>query len=365
MNKFRHILCLAALLLCFTSAMAAEEGEKPKVDVNGTVLGHIKDSYEWHVYGSGENAVAFGLPVIVHSSTGWHVFNSKKFYENETADDEEEMQPKDALIRGPYNLAIAEEGPNAGKIVELIGDEQQPVFDISITKTVCVLFINAFLLIVIMLSCAHWYKGRKASDAAPKGFVGFVEMLVMYVIDNMIAPSIGKGYEKYAPYLLTCFFFIFLSNVLGIIPFPPFGGNLTGNIACTFFLALCTFVVTQFSGTKHYWKDIFWPNVPMALKAIPLMPLIEFVGIFTKPFALMIRLFANMMAGHAIALSITCVIFVAATMGMGMLVGLGAVSMLMSIFMLALECLVCFIQAMVFTQLSATFIGLARIHEEE
>jgi F-type H+-transporting ATPase subunit a len=335
------------MLLSMVPAQAS--GAEGKVDVNGTVLGHIKDSYEWHIYGSHENAITIPLPVIVHSSTGWHIFLSDKILEGKVYE----------------GLTIAEEGPNAGKIVEKIGNEEQGVFDISITKTVCVLFIDAVILLLVVLLPARWYKNRKPSDAAPKGFTGFMEMMVMYVVDNMIQPSIGKGYEKYAPYLLTCFFFIFTCNVLGIIPFPPFGGNLTGNITCTFFLALCTFLITQFSGTKHYWKDIFWPEVPVALKCpVPLMPAIEFVGIFTKPFALMIRLFANMMAGHAIALSITCVIFVAATMGYGMLAGLGFVSLLMSIFMLSLECLVCFIQAMVFTQLSATFIGLARIHPE-
>lgn len=353
MKHLRHILCLAFLLLTATTLSAAEA---PKVDVNGTVLGHIKDSHEWHITGSGENAVAIPLPVIVKSSTGWHTFRSDAFAEEADAQ---------GLRRGPMNLAIAETGDNAGKIVEVnTAGEQATVLDISITKTVCVLFIDSALLLLIVLVPARWYRNHKPTDAAPKGFTGFVEMLTMYVVDNIVKPGVGKGYEKYTPYLLTCFFFIFFVNVFGIIPFPPFGGNLTGNIACTFFLAFCTFAITQFSGTKHYWKDIFWPNVPLALKAIPLMPLIEFVGIFTKPFALMIRLFANMMAGHAIALSITCVIFVAATMGTGMLVGLGAVSMLMSVFMLALECLVCFIQAMVFTQLSATFIGLARVHEE-
>ena len=335
------------MLLSILPAMAGEESGK--VDVNGTVLGHIKDSYEWHIIGSHENAVAIPLPIIVHSSTGWHVFLSDRILEGKVYE----------------GLTIAEEGANAGKVVEIADGEEKSVFDISITKTVCVLFLDSILLLLIILLPARWYKKHKPSDEAPSGFTGFIEMMVMYVIENMIEPSIGKGYEKYAPYLLTCFFFIFTCNVLGIIPFPPFGGNLTGNIACTFFLALCTFVVTQFSGTKHYWKDIFWPEVPFALKCpVPLMPAIEFVGIFTKPFALMIRLFANMMAGHAIALSITCVIFVAATMGYGMLAGLGLVSMLMSIFMLTLECLVCFIQAMVFTQLSATFIGLARIHPE-
>ena len=174
MNKLKHILSLTLLLLCFMPVMANEEGGK--VDVNGTVLGHIKDSYEWHIYGSHENAVAIPLPVIVHSSTGWHTFLSDKILEGKVYE----------------GLTIAEEGPNAGKIVEKLGNVEQSVFDISITKTVCVLFIDSALLLLIVLLSARWYKNRKPSDEAPKGFVGFIEMLVMYVVDNMIKPSIGK-----------------------------------------------------------------------------------------------------------------------------------------------------------------------------
>jgi F-type H+-transporting ATPase subunit a len=152
---------------------------------------------------------------------------------------------------------------------------------------------------------------------------------------------------------------------MGLIPFPPGSGNVTGNIAVTFFLALCTFIIVQFSGNKHYWKDIFWPDVPTWLKApIPIIPVIEFVGIFTKPFALMIRLFANMMAGHAIAVAITCIIFLVVAQTAAVQMSMSALSVIMSIFMMCLECLVCFIQAMVFTMLSAVFIGLARVEPE-
>ena len=187
----------------------------------------------------------------------------------------------------------------------------------------------------------------------------------MYVVDEIIKPGVGKGYEKYTPYLLTCFFFIFTCNVMGLIPFPPGSGNVTGNIAVTFFLALCTFIIVQFSGNKHYWKDIFWPEVPTWLKApIPIIPVIEFVGIFTKPFALMIRLFANMMAGHAIAVAITCIIFLGASQAIAVQLSMSFLSVIMSIFMMCLECLVCFIQAMVFTMLSAVFIGLAKVEPE-
>jgi F-type H+-transporting ATPase subunit a len=197
-------------------------------------------------------------------------------------------------------------------------------------------------------------------------------MLVMYVVDDIIKPGVGKGYEKYTPYLLTCFFFIFTCNVMGLIPFPPGSGNVTGNIAVTFILALCTFVIVQFSGSKHYWKEIFWPDVPFLLKCpVPLMPLIEFVGIFTKPFALMIRLFANMMAGHAIALAFAGMIFIMFHLTTSDVVnnvagsGMSVISVSLSIFMMLLEILVSYIQALVFTMLSAVFISQAHVKEHE
>ena len=341
----KRLLCLALLLLGLSPAVRAEDFSAKEV-----VLEHIKDSHEWHITDLGEGKpLVIHLPVIVHSSTGWHVFSSSQFEHHADAN---------GLRHGPYNLAIATTGDNAGKIVE----NGSPVLDLSIPKTVAVMFINVALLLRIVLGCARWYKNRKASDRAPGGFVGFFEMLVMYVVDEIIKPGVGKGYEKYVPYLLTCFFFIFTCNVMGLIPFPPGSGNVTGNIAVTFFMALCTFIIVQFSGNKHYWKDIFWPDVPMWLKCpAPIIPVIEFVGIFTKPFALMIRLFANMMAGHAIAVAITCIVFLVASKAVAVQLSMSGLSVVMSIFMMGLECLVCFIQAMVFTMLSAVFIGLARV----
>lgn len=336
--------------------VAAQEGGGDP-NIKEVVLEHIKDSYGWHVTDIGDKSLVIPLPVIVNSSTGLHVFSSSEFAHEADAN---------GYRQGPFSLAIATKGGNAGKIVELANDGSETVpFDISITKTVAVMFINVVLLLCCILIPARWYRRHKASDPAPGGFTGFVEMMVMYVVNEIIKPGIGKGYEKYCPYLLTCFFFIFTCNVMGLIPFPPGGGNVTGNIAVTFFLALCTFVITQFSGTKHYWKDIFWPDVPTWLKApVPLIPVIEFVGIFTKPFALMIRLFANMMAGHAIALAITCIIFLVASKAIAVQLSMSALSIIMSIFMMCLECLVCFIQALVFTMLSAVFIGLARVEPE-
>ena len=353
MKYARQIFCFL-LVFCMTlpalSQTKAVDGSD--LDIKGIVLGHIKDSYDWHVTDIGGHPLIINLPVIVKSSTGWHVFSTAQFTHEADAQ---------GYRKGPFNLAIATQGDNAGKIVELSDVGETLPLDLSITKTVATMFIDVALLLLAILLPARWYRRHKASDPAPKGFTGFIEMLVVYVEDNIIKPGVGKGYEKYSPYLLTCFFFIFTCNLMGLMPFPPGGGNVTGNIAVTLFLALCTFWVTQFSGNKHYWKDIFWPEVPTWLKApAPIIPLIEFVGIFTKPFALMIRLFANMMAGHAIALALTCIIFLVATKAVAVFVGMTAVSVLMSIFMMCLEVLVCFIQSMVFTMLSATFIGLAR-----
>ncbi len=348
--KLKRLLLIALTVFALIPSVKAEGFSAKEV-----VLEHIKDSHDWHVWGEGENSIVIPLPVIVKSSTGWHVFCSSRFEHHAAADGLRHV--KDDAPADIQGLAIATEGDQAGKIVE----NGSAVLDLSITKTVAVMFINVALLLCIVLGCARWYKKRKASDPAPGGFVGFVEMLVMYVVEDIIKPGVGKGYEKYAPYLLTCFFFIFTCNVMGLIPFPPGSGNVTGNIAVTFFLALCTFVVVQFSGNKHYWKDIFWPDVPTWLKApVPIIPVIEFVGIFTKPFALMIRLFANIMAGHAIAVAMPCIIFLVASMAAGVFYSMSAVSILMSIFMMCLECLVCFIQAMVFTLLSSVFIGMAR-----
>ena len=359
MRHARKLLCAALMCLAAFTPVTANAAEDGELDIKGMVLGHIQDSYEWHVTDIGDHAVIINLPVIILTSQGWQVFSTARFEHHANAEGYRE---------GPGNLAIATEGDNANKIVELIdGQEVLPKIDISITKTVATMFIDIILLLLAVLIPARWYKKHKASDLAPGGFTGFMEMLVSYVEDNIIKQGVGPGYEKYSPYLLTCFFFIFTCNLMGLVPFPPGGGNVTGNIAVTFFLALCTFIVTQFSGTKHYWKDIFWGEVPTWLKApIPLIPIIEFIGIFTKPFALMIRLFANMMAGHAIALALTGIIFLVASMGVATAVGMSTLSVILSVFMLCLEVLVCFIQSMVFTMLSATFIGLARAggHEE-
>ncbi|MEF2620974.1 MAG: F0F1 ATP synthase subunit A [Xylanibacter rarus] len=356
MRQIRQILCLVMLVFMIAPISASEHTDDKKgLDLQGVLFGHIKDAYEWHITDINGHPIVINLPVIVKSSTGWHVFSSAEFSEE-----------KDAAGNrpGPYGLYISGSKDNENKICERIDGSEMRPFDISITKTVVVLFIDAILLILCILIPARWCKKHRPEDPAPKGFTGLMTMFIMYIYDDVIKATLGKETDKYAPYLLTCFFFIFLANIMGVVPFPPGGGNLTGNITITFFLALCTFLITNFTGTKAYWKEIFWPDVPMWLKVpIPLMPFIEFFSIFTKPLALMIRLFANMMAGHAIALSLSCIIFI--MFGINAVAGtsMTVVSVLMSVFMMLLELLVCFIQALVFTMLSAVFISLSHVKE--
>lgn len=348
--------CLFLLMGVLSLPVSAQEEAQPaehegKVDVKEIVFGHIGDSYEWHITTWGHTHVTIPLPVIVYSSTtGWHIFLSSRLHDND----------------GTYEgLSIAPAGSKyEGKLVEhtASGEEVRP-WDISITKVTFSLLLNSLILVIIILSVARWY--RKRPKEAPGGFVGFIEMFVMMVNDDVIKSCVGPNYRKFAPYLLTAFFFIFINNLMGLIPFFPGGANVTGNIAITMVLACCTFIAVNLFGTKAYWKEIFWPDVPWWLKVpVPMMPMIEFFGILTKPFALMIRLFANMLAGHMAMLVLTCLVFISASMGPILNSSLTVASVLFNIFMNALELLVAFIQAYVFTMLSAVFIGLAQESHE-
>ena len=358
MYKLRQItyllLCLAFLAGTSTQARAAE-GEG--VDVKEIVLGHMADAYEWHITTIGDSHISIPLPCIVRSEQtgGWHFFLSSTM--------EEEIEEGNDFHGFFFN-----EKKN-GKIYERLADGSvvRP-WDLSITKSVCQIWIVVFIMLAIFLSCARWYKKHDPKKDAPTGFVGMVEMLVMTINDDLIKDSIGeKHYRRYAPYLLTAFFFILITNMLGLLPIFPGGANVTGNINITFFLALCTMLAINLFGNKEYWKEIFWPDVPMFLKAYPLaiMPIIELFGVLTKPFALMVRLFANMMAGHAIILSFTAIIFIGWSLNAYLGSGLTLLSFVMMLFMNCLEFLVAFIQAYVFTMLSAVFIGLAHPEHHE
>lgn len=334
---------MVAFMPMVMSAEEAKEGEQ--INIPEIVLEHLADSYEWHIASYQGKHLSIPLPIIIRSgNTGeWHFCTAHSL---------------------PDGFFFSEE--HHGKIYEKMADgsAKRPL-DLSITKAVAQIWIVVAILITVFLSCARWYKKHDEKSDAPGGFVGMMEMFVMMIHDDVIKSSIGeKHYKPYAPYLLTVFFFIFTTNLVGLIPIFPGGANVTGNINITLFLAVCTMLAINIFANKEYWKEIFWPDVPLFLKAYPapVMPLIELFGVFTKPFALMIRLFANMMAGHAVMLSFTCVIFLGWSMGVGFGLGLNTFSIIMLLFMNLLELLVAFVQAYVFTMLSAVFIGLA--HKE-
>jgi F-type H+-transporting ATPase subunit a len=319
---------------------------KEKFDASTFIIEHIADSHEWHIYTKKDGeSVALYLPVILISKEkGFDLFSSKKLaHGNE--------------YKG-YKLE--EEGPLQGKIVNVseagVIDEENLPLDLSMTKAVIGMLSAAIIGLLLFISLGRSYK--KTGISHPKGIQSFLEPIILFVRDDIAIPNIGSHkYAKYMPYLLSAFFFILINNLMGLIPFPPpFGANVTGNIAVTFMLATCTFFITQFSGNKTYWKHIFAaPGVPFWL--LPIMIPVEIIGLFSKPFALMIRLFANITAGHIIVLSLICLIFIFDSLGVA------PVSIVFVIFMDCLELLVAFLQAYIFTLLSALFISMAAPEE--
>ena len=344
-------ISLSVVHIALNAAPSVSPGEtEESVDISHMLFGHIGDSYGWHITSWSGRHITIPLPCIVYSrTTGWHAFMSSEIEHGHSCN----------------GFSIAEEGRYADRIVEMTADGTQVrPFDISITKNVASLIFTAILLIALVLSARRWYSRNDACEKAPGGFAGLVEMMVMMVNDDIIKEAVGPEYRKYAPYLLTAFFFIFISNLLGIVPFFPGGANVTGNIAVTMVLAMCTFFAVNLYADKHYWKEILWPDVPLFLKfPLPLMQLIEIFGMFTKPFSLMVRLFANIMAGHAMILGLVSVIFVTAKLGPVINGSMTVVTMLFGVFMDCLELLVAFIQAYVFTMLSGVFIGMSRTTE--
>jgi len=324
-------------------AKAAEQG----LDIGGMIMEHVTDAYEWHFFTVGKHNISLYLPVILYDQGHWIVFSSSR------------LKHGHASYKGYY---LCEHGSDIGKLVRknASGKEVLPQLDISITKTVLAIFINAFLVILIFISIARSY--RKREGKAPKGMQSLLEPLIIFIRDDVAKASIGEEkYERYLPYLMSLFFFILFSNLFGIVPIFPGGSNVTGNIAVTGVMAFFTFVITTVSGNKHYWKDIFnTPGVPWWLKyPVPLMPFVELMGIFTKPFVLMVRLFANMLSGHIVLAGFISLIFIFGTFGVGMGYGVSVFSIAFAIFLDLLEVLVAFIQAYVFVLLSALYFGMA------
>ncbi|MBN2663465.1 MAG: F0F1 ATP synthase subunit A [Bacteroidales bacterium] len=350
-----RLLIIAFFVIIATSAFAQDHGghddnvdsTKTELNVGEFIIEHISDAYDWHITTIGHTHISIPLPVIVFSKVnGLNIFMSSKFHENNSY--------KQFFISH-------EDDVYHGKIMEQLPDGTtiRPL-DISITKNVLALFMVLSFLIWLFVSTANRYKNNP--DSAPKGLQSMLEPLIIFIRDDIAKASIGNKYEKYLPFLLTAFFFIFLNNVMGLVPIFPGGYNLTGNIAVTMVLALFTFVITSISGTKQYWHHIFWsPVVPWWLKfPIPLMPIVEILGMFTKPFVLMIRLFANILGGHIVMLAFFSMIFIFGAINLYAGLGIGVLATVpFTIIITFLELLVAFIQAYVFTLLSAIYFGLA------
>ena len=330
-----------------TSA-AHGEGEEKEEDISQMILHHIADSHEWHFFGD----VSVPLPVILYTENGLVTFLSNKYGHNDHGTEVFEANgTKLVNYHGKFYYPAATKSADGSYIAydakrNLLNSKP---FDISITKNVVSLLISVVVLLIVFIGIANAYKKREGK--APKGLQSVLEPIILFVRDDIAKPQLGHRYKSFMPYLLTVFFFVWLNNLMGLIPFFPGGANLTGNIAVTMMLALCTFVLTTVNGNKNYWGHIFTPHVPWWL--YPLMIPVEIIGLFTKPIALMIRLFANITAGHILILSLISLIFIIKS------VLVAGVAIPFVLFISVIELVVGFIQAFIFTILSALFIGMA------
>ncbi len=322
-----------SLIVPMNSLSAQNEHEKAEEPFNASevILHHVMDDHVWHLWDHGGTIY---LPVIVYSSErGLDVFSSRNFY-----DDHHNIVEYNGYKLDHNHIYFADSGKS--------------VLDLSITKNVAMLLINAVLLLVIFLAVAKGYEKNKGK--APSGIQSFFEPIILFVRDEIVKPNIGHHYERFLPYMLTLFFFILFGNLLGLL---PGAANLTGNIAVTLTLAVLTFLITNFNGNKAYWGHIFWtPGVPLPLRLI-ILP-VEIVGIFTKPISLTIRLFVAITAGHIVLLSLICLAFIFKSV----LVGAG--STVMVLFISLIELLVAGIQAYVFVLFSSLYIGMAMAEDE-
>jgi len=331
----------------------SEPSEAQKMNAGEILFEHLLDSYEWHIFTWKGKHVSVPLRIIVYDN-GLYSFSTKRLHHGET------YTVTDKKTSESKTFAIAGDGKYKGKVVVVNPDGTQTrPLDISITKNVFGVFISSITVLLIFFFVVRGYKKR--GSGTPKGIQSLIEPVYVFIRDDIAKKAIGKKYERYLPYLVTVFFFILVSNLFGLIPFFPFGANLTGNIAVTATLALFTFFITNLFGTKHYYKDIFnTPGVPWWLKVpLPLMPLIETVGLFTKPFVLALRLFANITAGHIVVMGFITAIFVLGEFSAAAGGAMSVMSLLLAVFVDCLELLVAFIQAYVFTLLSAVYFGMA------
>ncbi|MDP4742460.1 MAG: F0F1 ATP synthase subunit A [Schleiferiaceae bacterium] len=333
---------------------AATEPEEAVFNPNEMIMHHIADSHGWHIMDWNDKEIGIPLPVILWTREGLVVFSSSLFHHDIEGRHVAEAGGQ-RFINLHEKIYYASDAPNEHGVYAQADAATHEVanakpWDISITKNVASLLVSVVIILVLFIRAARSY--AKNGAAAPRGLAGFVEPLVVFVRDDIAKNNIGPHYKKFVPLLLTIFFFIWVNNLMGLVPFFPGGANVTGNIAVTMVLAFVAFVVTNVNGNRHYWKHILWmPGLPVAVK--PLLAIVEIIGIFTKPFSLMIRLFANITAGHIIVLSLVSLVFIFET------VWVSPVSVLLTLFISVLELLVAALQAYIFTLLTALYLGAA------
>ena len=349
----RILFILVLAFVAAPSSASASAHEEEAFNAGEMIISHILDNHEWHIMTIGDKHIAIPLPVLLIHNGKLHAFMSSKFHHGT-----QDYRGFRLMTEGQYN----------GKVVHIntSGEisEKLPI-DLSITKNTFSLFFVAFLLLFTFVNVAKTYQ-KRGSNQAPTGFQNMIETVILFIRDDVAKIAIPEKYiSRYLPYLLTLFFFILFCNLLGLVPFFPGGANVTGNIAVTLVLAVFTFLITTFSGKRAYFQEIFnHPVAPWWIKfPIPLLPVIEIMGLFIKPFVLMIRLFANIMAGHIIMLGLICLIFIFGQMNVFMGYGSSVLSIAFALFISVLELIVAFIQAFIFTLLTGFYIGAA-VQEE-
>ncbi len=353
----------------------AEQHEE-KLDAGEIILDHVMDAHEFHLLTipNKENPheakhISIPLPVILYSKEkGFSFFMSSALHHGQEVHDGYRLLT--TAFMKEHGLDTVKNGNDkvykAGAIyiTDAAGmpNANVKLYDLSLTKNATQMLLALALLLFLMLGIAKKYKNGLGVNTAPKGWQNALEPVITFVRDDIAKPNLGTKYKSYLPFLLTVFFFILINNIFGLI---PGAANVTGNIAFTFILGITSFFIIMFSTNRHYWKHIFWPPVPHGVK--PILVPVEILGIFTKPFALIIRLFANMLAGHIIILSFICLIFIMAGMKQALGWGTSPLFTALAVFIYLLEVLVAFIQAYIFTTLTAVFIGQAREggHDEE
>ena len=357
-NTFKRTVLTIIFLTSFSVAFSTDakgSDEDKAFDPKEMIMHHVKDAYGMHIFtwdkgGENEFHATVPLPVILYTDQGITTFMSSEFHHDYHGHEivEKDGQRFVNVHEKVYRLNDGESEVKLDKSGHPTNAERP--LDFSITRNVFMMWVSVGVLLLIFFSAARRYK--KSEDNVPSGIASFVEPLVIFVRDEIARPMIGElKYRRYMPYLLTIFFFIWINNIFGLIPILN-GANLSGNIAFTFTLATITFIITTFSGNKHYWQHIFWmPGVPVPMKLF-LMP-IEIVGMFVKPISLMIRLFANITAGHIIILALMSLIFIFKSFAVA------PISVAFSLFITVIEIIVTAIQAYIFTILSALYFGMA------